>query len=219
MTDMSAPRSHFSITRIWCICLDLVVRLSAVLYCLNFPICVMRKRSAAIVLLVVSLLVSAWGNVIAASFCPQYGMTRDNGFTQVSHKPMHVEAVHVEQEPSCHTEMTDMNSDSTDNMVIENSESSESAESITSLLLPAGASDVNVPTQTCGHCWMHSQAASGSSTLGTVDPSMRLTDANTAPTNLVLASPSNLTPTIALLEHGPPGNAFPRHLLINVFRI
>ena len=178
----------------------------------------MRKPSPAIVFLVVSLLVSAWGNVIAASFCPQYGITRDNCFTQVSSKPMRVEAMDVEQEPSCHREMADMNSD-TDNMLIENSESSESAESITALLLPAGASDVNVPTQTCGHCWMHSQAASGSSTLGTVDPSMRLTDANTAPTNLVLASSSNLTPTIALLEHGPPGNAFPRHLLINVFRI
>ena len=179
----------------------------------------MRKRSAAIVLLVVSLLVSALGNVVAASFCPQYGITRDNCFMPLPHKAMHVETVHVEQEPSCHHEMADMNSDSTDNMLIDNSESSESAESITSLLLPAGGSVVDLPTQTCGHCWMHSQAASGSSTLGTVDPSMRLTEAKTAPTNLVLALPSNLTPTIALLEHGPPGNAFPRHLLINVFRI
>ena len=184
---------------------------------LTSPICVMRKRSAAMVLLVVSLLVSAWGNVIAASFCPQYGITRDNCFTRASHKPMHVEAVHVGQEPSCHREMADMNSDSTDSL-IENSESSESVESIT-LMMPTGASVVNVPTQTCGHCWMHSQAASGSSTLDSADPLMRLTETKAAPTNLVLASPSDFTLTITPLEHGPPGNAFPRHLLINVFRI
>ena len=178
----------------------------------------MRNRSAAIVLLVVSLLVSAWGNVIAASFCPQYGITRDNCFTQASHKPIHVEAVHVGQEPSCHREMADMNSDSTDNMPIENSELSESAESFT-LIMPAGASVVNMPTQKCGHCWMHSQAASGSTTLGSVGPLMRLTETKAAPTNLVLASPDFHTVTIAQLDHGPPGTAFPRHLLINVFRI
>ena len=181
----------------------------------------MRKRSAAILLLVVSLLVSAWGNVIAAAFCPRFGVTHESYFTQVFHKTMDVESMHVEQGSSCHRKMADMNSDSTENMLIENSESSESAGSITSLLLPAGASDVNVPTQTCGHCWTHSQAASGSTTLGAVDPSMRSTETKAAPTNLALASlPSDFHAlTIAQLEHGPPGYVFPRHLLISVFRI
>ena len=181
----------------------------------------MPKRTAAIVLLVVSLLVSAWGNVIAAVFCPRFGITHDSYFTQVFHKPMDVESMHVEQESSCHREMADMNSDSMDNMLIENSESSESAESTTSLLLPAGASVADKPPQKCAHCWMHSQAASGSSTLGTIDPSMGLMETKAAPTNLILASPPSdfHTLTIAQLEHGPPGNAFPRHLLLNVFRI
>ena len=78
---------------------------------------------------------------------------------------------------------------------------------------------IDFPTEPCGHCWMHSQPSSGTATSVAVDPARRLVETNAPPTNFVLALPSTFTVPIMPLEHGPPGNSFPRHVLINVFRI
>ena len=77
----------------------------------------------------------------------------------------------------------------------------------------------DLPIQTCGHCWMHSQPTSGPATVVAVDPSKRLIAADAPLTNCAFALPSALPVSIKPSEHGPPGNSFPRYVLINVFRI
>lgn len=78
---------------------------------------------------------------------------------------------------------------------------------------------LDVPTEPCGHCWMHSQPSSGTGTLGAVDPSPRSVEA-LAPSRaatIALRFPNPIA--IEPLEHSPPGSSFPLHILINVFRI
>jgi hypothetical protein len=77
----------------------------------------------------------------------------------------------------------------------------------------------DLPTEPCGHCWMHSQPASGTATLVGVDPAKKLVDTNAPPAEVAVVVPSAVTASITPVEHGPPGNLLPRHVLINVFRI
>jgi hypothetical protein len=78
---------------------------------------------------------------------------------------------------------------------------------------------IDRPAETCGHCWMHSQPASGAATLLAVHPATRLIDTNAPPSECAVALVNGFTVSISPQEHGPPGNALPRHVLINVFRI
>lgn len=78
---------------------------------------------------------------------------------------------------------------------------------------------IDRPAETCGHCWMHSQPASGAATLAAVDPSTRLIDTNAPPAECAVTLAHDFTVSITPKEHGPPGNLLPRHVLINVFRI
>ena len=78
---------------------------------------------------------------------------------------------------------------------------------------------IDLPAETCGHCWTHSQPASGATTLVAVDPATRLIDTNAPPAECAVALAHDFTVSIAPQEHGPPGNFLPRHVLINVFRI
>ena len=78
---------------------------------------------------------------------------------------------------------------------------------------------IDFPTEPCGHCWMHSQPSSGTATSVAVDPARRLVETSVPPTNSEVAVPSAFAVPILPLEHGPPGNLFPRHILISVFRI
>jgi hypothetical protein len=78
---------------------------------------------------------------------------------------------------------------------------------------------IELPAEPCGHCWMHSQPASGTATLVAVNPSKQLSDTIAPPEKVAVDVPSAITASIAPLEHGPPGNVLPRHVLINVFRI
>ena len=78
---------------------------------------------------------------------------------------------------------------------------------------------IDFPAEPCGHCWMHSQPSSGTATIVAVDPSRRLVETNAPPVSFVVALPFAFVVPIMPLEHGPPGNSFPRHVLINVFRI
>lgn len=78
---------------------------------------------------------------------------------------------------------------------------------------------IDFPTEPCGHCWMHSQPASGAVTLVAVDPSKQSIDTNAPTAGLTITLPIAFIVSITPLEHGPPGNVLPRHVLINVFRI
>jgi len=77
----------------------------------------------------------------------------------------------------------------------------------------------DLPIESCPHCWIHSQPTSGTATIVAADPSKRLVETNAPPANFAVALPFAFPVPIIPSEHGPPGNLFPRHLLINVFRI
>jgi len=77
----------------------------------------------------------------------------------------------------------------------------------------------DLPIEACAHCLSHSQPASGAVASVAVDPSKRLVETNALPANLTVALPSDFSVPIAPSEHGPPGNSFPRYILINTFRI
>jgi hypothetical protein len=78
---------------------------------------------------------------------------------------------------------------------------------------------IDLPIEACAHCWMHSQRSSVIASVIAPDPLKRSVEPNAPPADFVPASPSPFNVPIMLLEHGPPGNGFPRHILINVFRI
>ena len=182
----------------------------------------MTKRPLAIFLLVVVFLFSAWGNVIAASFCPGY-LSRN---CSVKHEVPQTTQVVRE---SCHHDMAsmDMGGMKMDDMqMYEDSAQESEATSVveTPLTVSVTESSINqaaleVPAERCGHCWMHSQRSSGTGTLAAVNPSARSVDAMAPPAESTVAlsvpNPTSTGPS----EHGPPGNSFPRHILINVFRI
>lgn len=174
----------------------------------------MTERPLAIFLVVVAFLLSAWGNLIAAAFCPRY--LAQNCFAHITQQ--------ANQGPreSCHHE-TDMDMG---DMQMDGDSATEaevtSARENPPLAVAKESSDertaLDLPTQPCGHCWMHSQPSSGTGTLAAVDPSPRSVEALAPSVEIAFPLPS-LNPTvIEVLEHGPPGNSFPRHIL-NVFRI
>ncbi len=184
----------------------------------------MRKRSFPIILLVVAFLFSAWSNVIAAAFCPSYLSNRD---CLIKHEPR--QSKQVDHKSSCQHEMADMEmgdmqmddtkmeseaaSETADNSIAENPPIEVATESSNEQVA------IDFPTKPCGHCWMHSQPTPGTASLVAVDTSKRLVENNAPPADFVVALPSAFVVPIMPLEHGPPGNSFPRHVLISVFRI
>jgi hypothetical protein len=184
----------------------------------------MAKRSIPIFLLIGTFLLSAWGNVIAAAHCPRYLSNSDCYIKREPRQPQQ-----VDHKPSCHHEMADMEMgdmqmdetkvasgadlETSDNSSPENRRLQVGTEFFADPLA------VNLPTAPCGHCWMHSQPASGIATVVAVDPSKRLIETNAPPLSVVIALPAALPVSVAQMEHGPPGNVLPRHVLINVFRI
>ena len=160
----------------------------------------MRKPSAAIGPLVFALLVSAWGNVIAACLCSRYSMDHDHHVTPRSH------ASSVQQESSCDHEMSDMKTDDTGDVETTSQDRSDH---------PL----VRLPGEQCTHCLMYSEPASGAATLVAVNPANRLLETEVPLVKFEAALPLSSAISISPSEHGPPGNLFPRHVLLNVFRI
>ena len=182
----------------------------------------MRKRSCSIILLVVAFLLSSWSNVIAAAFCPRYTSSRNCHIQQRQIKQ-------VEHKSSCQHEMADM--EMGDMQMDDANLESEAASETSDSSIPEGPPvqiatksfseqvAIDFPADPCGHCWMHSQPSSGSATIVAVDPLRQLVETNAPPATSEVALPSAFAVPIMPLEHGPPGNSFPRHVLINVFRI
>ena len=84
---------------------------------------------------------------------------------------------------------------------------------------PVEQSALDVPTEPCAHCWMHSQPSSGTGTLAAVNPSPRSVEAIAPPAQMTVALGFPNPIATEPLEHGPPGHSSPRYILINVFRI
>ena len=179
---------------------------------------IMRRQSPAIFMLVGAFLLGAWGNVLAAAFCPRYGLNRDCCLRQVATKSKQIEHM-----SSCHHQMGGMKMD---DMQMENESPSESeAEPLATdseVLTPETSSKeaaFDLPVEACVHCLIHSQTASGTATVNAVDPSKRLIETNAVAAFFEAVPSSVFSISITPFEHGPPGASVPRHVLINVFQI
>lgn len=158
----------------------------------------MFRRSFPIFLITLVFLLSTWSNVIGASYCPHFSVR------PVSIKQTGKPATPVKSE-ACHHEMAQMDMD-------------DEAETSTADKLNPAQAVWELPDMPCGHCWMHSQPASGNSTVVAPGPSSESLAAD-APVEAAFALPLTFINPITPVEHGPPGNSLPRHVLINVFRI
>jgi len=178
----------------------------------------MRTRSPAIFLLVGAFLLGAWGNVVAAAFCPRYRLNRDCCLKQAAPK-----SKQVEHTSSCHHQMGGMKMD---DMQMENESPFESGSEPLAkdspVLTPESSSEqgaFDLPVEACIHCLTHSQTAAGTAIVIAVDPSKRLIETNASAAFFEVALPSAFSISITPFEHGPPGASVPRLVLINVFQI
>jgi len=174
----------------------------------------MRKRSIAIVFVVVALLCSAWGNVLAAAFCPRFELSRDCCFNgrvrQVKHPS------------SCHHEMAGMEMDDMQMETEADSAPDTSAQTSKAELSSESSSDIaglGLPIEPCAHCGSHSQTTSGNISVAAIDPSKRLVETNSLPASFSIDLTRAFADLIVPSEHSPPSPSSPRHVIINVFRI
>jgi hypothetical protein len=187
----------------------------------------MRKRSFSTVLLILAFLFSAWSNVIGAAFCPGYLHRACCAPVSVKQsKPA------IDQSPCHHHEMAGMEMDDAEmspemqaqserNPDVEDDpdQTSQTSQVESNYYSSGNPVAFDLPVETCGHCWLHSQPVSGSATVVAVDPSKRMIDTDASLTNCALVLRCALPVRVGPSEHGPPGNSIPRHVLINVFRI
>jgi hypothetical protein len=177
----------------------------------------MRKQSLLIVFVVVALLFSAWGNVIAAAFCPRFALNHDcclKHGTQPSKQAKH--------ESSCHHEMAGMEMDDMQMETEPDSAPDTSGQNSHAQLPSESSSDevaLDLPIEQCACCLSHSQTTSGTASVVAIDPSKQLVETNLPPANFAIGLTSALAGLIVPSEHSPPGPSTPRHVLINVFRI
>jgi uncharacterized protein involved in copper resistance len=154
----------------------------------------MRKRSLSSGALLLALLLSAWGNVLAAA-CPHMGQ---------DHACCHAK---VTPHPASHHGM--------DEMQMSDTQAGHEAEQ------SADARALDKPVETCEHCMGRSQLPTPPATLREVEQSKRGEDVCAPP---ALSEPLSITtlfvPIVLAREHAPPtAVSSERHVLINVFRI
>ena len=178
------------------------------------------RTPASIFFVLGAFILSAWSNVIAASFCPSY-LARNCSI-------QHVDKAKSMNESSCHHQMADMGTADTQMDDMQTSDSTPEAEAtlaadkvgvaeVTESALDQSA--LETPNEPCGHCWMHSQPPQGSVTLAGINPSPRSVEAPAPSALTAIALPYPNPIATEPSEHSPPGNSFPRHILINVLRI
>ena len=183
----------------------------------------MTKRSLVIFMLLVAFLLSAWGNVIAAAFCPRYlslnGCIKHSArqATQVEHKSCHHREMDDMKMGDMRMDDMQMNTDAAPDSAVDFVPDDQPMLGTTKSSVEQVA--IDLPIEPCGHCWMHSQPSSGTSTVVATYPSPGSVEANPAPAEFQIVSPSAYPISALRLGHGPPGNSFPRHVLNNVFRI
>lgn len=172
----------------------------------------MRKRPLSIVFVVVALLFSAWGNVIAAAFCPRFALNRDCCLKR---------GKQVKHESSCHHEMAGMEMDDMQMQTEADAPGASTQNSQVELTSESSSEEValDLPIEPCAHCLSHSQPTSGTVSVVVIDPSKRLVETNSLPANWAFGLTAAFADLIVPSEHGPPGPSSPRHVIINVFRI
>jgi hypothetical protein len=175
-----------------------------------------KKRVIFTSFLLLAFMTGAWGNVLAAAFCPHIGSLRA---CCLKHKSP--------PSPSAEThEMHDMDMDMGEMQMAMSAESTEDSatqkpvEPLAELEQDSQATVVDQPIETCSHCLSHSQLPLGSTTLRETESAKRGADLTAAPQVIGQVSLTALPSLIVdQREHSPPGSSSPRHILINVFRI
>ncbi len=175
----------------------------------------MRRRSMYAILLMLAFLLSAWSNVIAAAFCPRYQAR--NCLVKPNSKLTRV------SQQSCHHEIADMQMD---DMIADDSSAQTESTTVANNQNPTDGTESSIDetaldrqNEPCGHCWMHSQPTSGSTILAALNPTSRSVEVPAPLASITIALSFPNPGVIEPFEHSPPGNSFPRHILINVFRI
>ena len=173
------------------------------------------KRLLFTAIIVSALLSSAWGNVLAAAFCPHFNLKHVCSFKNSALQP-------ASPEPKSHAGMCDMGMS---DMPMEAADKSQA--DIRTQKRPADAvDDSNADADTldqlgepCPHCLMHSQPASRAIIVQAINPEKRSVESEVPPATSLVSLPAVFLTKPSPNEHAPPGESSRLHLLISVFRI
>ena len=151
----------------------------------------MYKRFLVTTVLAAALLFSQGGNFLIAALCPHLrsGMA------------------------SCETKLNEptISHEDMGHMGMEHEAAATPASDAVALGQPNGP---------CSHCAVHSRTTPNTASLRETEAAKRSGDLNVplAVSRHILV-PTSASPVLTSRAHGPPGEAIPRHLLLNVFRI
>lgn len=158
------------------------------------PTITMPKRFLVTTVLAVALLFSQGGHLLFAAFCPHLQSAMASCETAAAD----ASRSHQDMGHAGHVEM----------------ESEPAAQP------DSNASALGQPIDACSHCAVHSRTIPNPVSFRATEVAKRSIDFN-IPLNVSRVAPTIVSPVAVLTSraHGPPGQARPRHLLINIFRI
>ena len=180
-----------------------------------------KKRPILASLILLAVVAGAWGNVLAAAFCPHIVSTHAC-YLNSSHPSQSLDAhdMHdMDMGQVADMQMGEMQMDMSAEFTDEAS-TQEQSEPIAEVEQNSGTTVVDQPIETCSHCLNHSRLPVGSVTLREAESAKRCANLTAAPQVIEQVSLTTL-PSFMFdpREHAPPGSSSPRHILINVFRI
>ncbi|MGH9904821.1 MAG: hypothetical protein ACRD8U_04450 [Pyrinomonadaceae bacterium] len=158
----------------------------------------MHKRFLVTTILGIVLLFSQGGNFLVGALCPHLRSAAASCDMQVSE-------VEMSHEGMSHEEMGHMDMDSINEPAVRQDNEADA---------------LGQPTKPCSHCAVHSRSSSNAISLRETDTPKRSADSAiplAVPTIVQVVTSS--APILTSRAHGPPGDATPRHILINIFRI
>jgi hypothetical protein len=161
----------------------------------------MRNRFLSTGILLLALLASSWGNVLAAAMCPHMASDHSCCHAQLSHGSASHEMMGGMQMDEM--QMGDMQ--------------------MTPAAAPAHETEDHAftpPGMSCEYCIGHSQTTATPNTLrqATLTKHGVELSAPLAPSQLITVA-NSFVPSITSRQHAPPGDTSARHVLISVFRI
>lgn len=152
----------------------------------------MHKRFLATTVLAGALLFSQGGNFLIAALCPHLRSGMASCETQRVGVPMS----HEDMGHMAHMEQEPAAQPNRDAVALDE------------------------PVAPCSHCAVHSRTTPNTASLRESEAAKRSADLN-IPLHFSRVAPVTGSPVAVLTSraHGPPGEARPRHILINIFRI
>ena len=195
----------------------------------------MSKRFLSSGMLILALLTSAWGHVVAAAFCPRalgsegcFAMTHKHSSRSIDEN-MAVHNMHMHDMSMAGMNMDDMAMDapSMDHMamsdVVIDAATVDTSIPLTPPALSAGdvANKFDQLIESCAHCLGHSGIVNAPvSFVSASDQSGKETGSLLSPVSRFLIRPAIVPAQSGLpREHAPPGVTASLHILISVFQI